>query len=158
LYFFNRHIIFLIKLCYKFVIEIIVLKKSVLNIFVSLVALIYVFSTVGVSVISHYCGGELEEISIYSKSTSCCDVEDVELEKSDCCKNEIVHVAFQKDFTFYTLVKNIKAPLNELFILNPQLSSKVLKYSVSDYSLADKKIHPPNLIQQDIVSSSVIRI
>lgn len=134
------------------------MKKNVLNIFVSLVALIYVFSSVGISVISHYCGGELEEISIYSKPTSCCDGEDIEIENSDCCKNEIVYVAFQKDFTFCTLVKNIKAPLNELFILNTEFSLNVLKYSVSNFLFADKKIHPPNLVQQDIVSCSVIRV
>ncbi len=134
------------------------MKKNVLNIFVSLVALIYVFSTVGVSVISHYCGGELEEISIYSKPTSCCDGEEVEIEKSDCCKDEIVHVAFQKDFTFYTLIKNIKAPVNEFFVLNAEFSLNVLKNSVSDFLSTDKKIHPPKLVQQDIVSCSVMRV
>jgi len=139
-------------------VEINSLKIKLFKIFISLVAITYVFSTVGVSVISHYCGGELEEISIYSKPTSCCDGEEVEIEKSDCCKNEIVHVAFQKDFTFYTLVKNIKAPLNELFVLNTEFSLNVLKYSVSDFLSAHKKIHPPNLVQQDIVSCSVIRI
>lgn len=116
------------------------------------------FSSVGVSVISHYCEGELEEISLYSKPTSCCDGEEAELENSDCCKNEIVHVAFQKDFTFYTLIKNIKAPIHEFFVLNTEFSLSVFKNSVSDFLSIDKKIHPPNLVQQEIVSCSVIRI
>ncbi len=116
------------------------------------------FSTIGVSVISHYCGENLENISIYSKPTSCCDGEESDLEKSDCCKNEVVYVVFQKDFTFYTLVKNIKAPINEFFVLNTEFSFNTIKISVSDFLSTDKKIHPPNLVQQDIVSCSVIRI
>jgi hypothetical protein len=135
------------------------LKKHLAKIFISFVAIIYVLSTVGVSVFSHYCGGELEKVTLFSKTKSCCgDEEEVDMEDDGCCKDEIVHVAFQKDFTFYTLVKNIKAPLNELFVLNTEFSLNVLKYSVSDFLSAHKKIHPPNLVQQDIVSCSVIRI
>lgn len=139
-------------------VEINSLKIKLFKIFISLVAITYVFSTVGVSVISHYCGGELEEISIYSKPTSCCDGEEVEIEKSDCCKNEIVHVAFQKDFTFYTLVKSIKAPVNELFIIQPDFNELFPKADIAYFSSIDEKAHPPNLVQQDIVSCSVIRI
>jgi hypothetical protein len=135
------------------------LKKRFSKIFISFVAIIYVLSTVGVSVFSHYCGGELEKVTLFSKTKSCCgDEEEVAMEDDGCCKDEIAHVSFQKDFTFYTLVKSIKAPVNELFIIQPDFNELFPKADIAYFSSIDEKAHPPNLVQQDIVSCSVIRI
>lgn len=123
-----------------------------------MVAIIYVMSTIGVSVFSHYCGGELEKVSVFSKTKSCCGEEEEADMEDGCCKNEMVHVAFQKDFTFHTVANNIKAPVNQLFIvvssinhlINPQLENTLF------FNL--KKVDPPDLVQQDLVSCSVMRI
>jgi hypothetical protein len=135
------------------------LKKNFSKIFIAFVAIIYVLSTVGVSVFSHYCGGELEKVTLFSKAKSCCgDEEDTAMEDDGCCKDEIVHVSFQKDFTFYTLVKSIKAPVNELFIIQPDFKLVFFKTHIADFLSIDEKVHPPNLVQHDLVSCSVIRI
>lgn len=134
------------------------MKKNFSKIFISFVAIIYVLSTFGVSVFSHYCGGELEEVAMFSKPSSCCGGENESEMEDGCCKNELVHVAFQKDFTFYTLVKSIKAPINELFIIQSNFNVVFFKTHIADFLSIDEKVHPPNLVQQDIVSCSVIRI
>ena len=116
-------------------------------------------STVGVSVFSHYCGGELEKITLFSKTKSCCgDQEESDMGDDGCCKNELVQVSFQKDFTFYTIVNSIKAPINELFIVRPDFNFAPLKSLIANFLSIDRKVHPPNLVQQDIVESSVIRV
>jgi hypothetical protein len=134
------------------------LKKNFSKIFIAFVAIIYVLSTVGVSVFSHYCGGELEKITLFSKTKSCCDGEEEEETEDGCCKNELVHVSFQKDFTFYTFIKSIKAPIVELFIIKPDFNLAPLKSFIADFLSIDRKVHLPNLVQQDIVETSVIRV
>ncbi|MCF8422943.1 MAG: hypothetical protein K9H41_01230 [Bacteroidia bacterium] len=133
------------------------MKTKLFKIVISLVAITYVFSTIGVSVISHYCGGELEEVALFSKPTSCCGEDESEMEDG-CCKNEIVHVFFKEDFTFQTLISDSKPPISQLFILignsiffSEQIVSKTI-------CLINKKTHPPNLVQQDIVITSVLLI
>ncbi len=138
-------------------VEINSLKIKLFKIFISLVAITYVFSTVGVSVISHYCGGELEEVALFSKPTSCCGEDESDMEDG-CCKNEISHVAFQKDFTFYQLVKDCKAPVLVLAIFNFQNS--IFNFNTIAESLITVNVEfpPPKLIQSEMVSCSVIRI
>jgi hypothetical protein len=115
-----------------------------------------VFSTVGVCIIGHYCGGELEKVSLFSKPSSCCGGEDEETD--DCCKNDVKHVVFQQDFTFYTLATDCKAFVYDLFIIRPSFIKLAIQNNAESYFLNHKKNHPPDLVQQDIVSNSVIRI
>lgn len=115
------------------------------------------FSTVGVSVISHYCGGELEEVALFSKPDSCCGGDEEDMEEG-CCKNEITHVSFQKDFTYYQLVKDCKAPVLQFLIFEFRsfiLNDKIISSSL--FSLK-KDFPPPDLVQREIVSISVLRI
>lgn len=114
------------------------------------------FTTIGVCVIAHYCDGELEKVSLFSKPSSCCDGEDTETD--DCCKNDSKHVTFQSDFTFYTLVHDCKIAVNQLFIIEPSLINIAFQPVTESQFLVHKKNHPPNLVQEDIVSFSVIRI
>lgn len=135
------------------------MKKNFSKIFIAGVVIIYVLSTIGVSVFSHYCGGELEKVSLFTKTKSCCGEQDEsDMGEDGCCKDEIAHVSFQKDFTFYTLIKTIKAPVHELFLIKPDFNLAPLRSVISSFLSIDKKVHPPNLVQQDIVESSVIRI
>ena len=134
------------------------MKNNFSKIFISFVAIIYVMSTIGVSVFSHYCGGELEKVTLFSKTKTCCgEEEEAEMEEG-CCKNEIVHIAFQKDFTFYTLANNIKAPVSQLFIVVSSINHLLDTQSASTLFFHQKKVHPPDLVQQVLVSCSVIRI
>lgn len=115
-------------------------------------------STIGVSVFSHYCGGELEKVTLFSKAKSCCGEEEEADMEDGCCKNESVHLAFQKDFTFYTLANNIKAPVNQLFIVNSSRDFLTATNLENRSFFYHKKVHPPNLVQHELVSCSVIRI
>lgn len=132
------------------------LKKSFFKIIFSLVVFTYVFSSVGVRLVAHYCGGSLEKISLFSKPTSCCGGE--EEEAGDCCTNDSRHVAFQKDFTFYTLVSDCKAPVQQLFLLDQARISFMLHEAPPSLFLADRQSHPPDLVQEEIVALSVLRI
>ena len=116
------------------------------------------FSTIGISVISHYCGGELEKVSLFSKPTSCCGAEEQADLDDGCCKNETTHIAFQEDFTFYTLVSDCKPTVNQLFILEPNSIYFSKQIIIESFCLINKKTHPPNLVQRDIVSTSVLLI
>ena len=132
------------------------MKNLFLKIFFFGLVSIYVFTTVGVCVIAHYCGGELEKVSLFSKPSSCCGGE--EDETDGCCANDSKHVAFQSNFTFYKIVHECKASVTDLFVLLPSsLHFIVEKNYVSFFSIS-QKTHPPNLVQDEIVSSSVIRV
>jgi len=118
-----------------------------------------VLSTVGVSVFSHYCGGELEKVTLFSKTKSCCGgEEEAEMTDDDCCKNELVHVSFQKDFTFYQIVKDCKAPVLVLAIFNFQNSIFNFNHAAESLISVNVEFPPPKLVQSNIVSCSVIRI
>lgn len=114
------------------------------------------FTTVGVCVIAHYCGGELEQVSLFSKPTSCCDGEDTETD--DCCNNDSKHVVFQSDFTFYKVIHDYKASVTDLFVLLPSSLHFMIEKNYFSFFSIDQKVHPPNLVQDEIVSSSVIRV
>ncbi len=53
---------------------------------------LFVLSTSGVSVASHYCGGTLMEVDVASMADACCDDE-------GCCKTEIQLYQLQDDFS-----------------------------------------------------------
>lgn len=133
------------------------MKLKFFKIFISFVAIAYVFSTIGVSVISHYCGGELEEVAVFSKPTSCCG-EDEEDMDGGCCKNETTHVHFQKDFTFYQLIKDVKASELALVIFNFQWFAYNFNQVDGSHITLNKEFQPPKLVQSEIVSCSVLRI
>lgn len=120
------------------------------------IAMVYVFSTIGVQVIAHYCGGELEEVAIFSKPDSCCSGD--EPEDDGCCKNEVGHVAFQKDFTYKILIKNVKAPVMDLPVLQSFKESSVNVVSQIQNAVSLRHFQPPDPVQKSIVSVSVIRI
>ncbi len=114
------------------------------------------FTTIGVCVIAHYCDGELEKVSLFSKPTSCCDGEDTETD--DCCKNDSKHVSMQSNFTFFTLVHDCKASVINLFVLLPSTFHFTFEESYLSFFSIDQKVHPPNLMQDEIVDASVILV
>lgn len=114
-------------------------------------------STIGVSVFSHYCGGELEHVTLFSKTTKCCGEDESDMEDG-CCKNVVTHVAFQKDFTLSQAKSDYKVPVLALAIFNFQHSIFNFNGTVDSYITLNKEYPPPNLVQHDIVSCSVLRI
>lgn len=135
------------------------MKNNLFKIFTALLISTYVFSTVGFSVIEHYCGGELEDVAIFSKPKSCCGG-DEDISEDGCCKNKESHIAFHKDFTFKVFTKKItEQKFSEPESLFPVLNFEKLKTSFSSsYILFPLKIPPLKLIQQFIVECSVMRI
>ena len=117
-------------------------------------------SAVGIKIVAHSCGGELEKIALFSKPTSCCGgEEDSDMAEDDgCCHNDSKHVAFKSDFTFFTFVSDCKASVTDLFIIPNQQENLSLAQIPLSVFLINKKDHPPNWIQHDIVSTSNLRI
>lgn len=133
------------------------MKKYFAKIFIAFVAIVYVMSTIGVSVFSHYCGGELEEITLFTKTTKCCGEDESDMEDG-CCKNELTHVSFHKDFTFSQLKSDYKVPVLALAIFNFQYTVFKNNDTVDSSNSVNKEYPPPNLVQHEIVSCSVIRV
>ena len=131
------------------------MKSFFLKIVFSSLVSVYVFTTVGVNIIAHYCGGELEKVSLF-KPASCCEGEDAE--EDDCCANDSKYVSFQSDFTFCKLVNTCKASVKNLFVTFSSSANFDLENNYHCLLVFDTNIHPPNLVQHNIVSSSVIRI
>lgn len=63
------------------------MKRKLHISFFCLALVAYLLMHIGVPVFKHYCGGELESISVFVKEASCCGEE--EDEPSDCCKDEV---------------------------------------------------------------------
>lgn len=134
------------------------MRRKLLHLFFSLIVFTYVFSSVGVCLVAHYCGGELETVSLFSKPSSCCGGEEDEAEAGDCCKNDSRHVAFQKDFTFHTFAADCKAPVQQLFVLPAMADHSTELEKPLLLLLSGKAHHPPNRVQHAIVTYSVLRI
>ncbi|MCC6181594.1 MAG: hypothetical protein IT237_07155 [Bacteroidia bacterium] len=131
------------------------MKSLFLKIFYISLVSVYLFTTVGVCVIAHYCGGELEEISIITDSSSCCDDEE---NTDDCCENDSKHVSFQASFFIDKAVSEIKTSITKLFIIVLSSIHYAFQYLGEDITLNHLITHPPNLIQNHIVDISVLRI
>ncbi|MFO0356008.1 MAG: HYC_CC_PP family protein [Sphingobacteriaceae bacterium] len=133
------------------------MKYRWFNSIMLLVAFTYVFSTFGISAISHYCGGELQEVAFFTTPDSCCGDEPVE--DDGCCKNEEEHVSFHSDFVFVNLNKEIKPPVILLPFISQDINCNVLSVNYAIEKIAiEKQYPPPDLVQQDIISVSVLRI
>lgn len=63
----------------------------------SLLVIIYLITTIGIPVYSHYCGGALESVSYLVTEDNCCD--DEEPVDNDCCKDEITNIHLTPEFT-----------------------------------------------------------
>ena len=136
------------------------MKDQLHKIIFTLIVFTYVFSAVGVKIVAHYCGGELEKVALFSKPTSCCgEDEDSEMADEDgCCKNDSKHVAFKSDFTFFTFISDCKASITDLFIIPNKQDNLFSKQISAVVFLINKKNHPPNLVQHHIVSMRNLRI
>ena len=115
----------------------------------------YVFSTIGISVFTHYCGDEIESISLFLKSKNCCGDDN---EPMNCCKDEVKHLSLKSDFTFLSVNKKL-APFFHILFFNSyfiQIDASLGSHQLVVY-FRDRP-RPPNLIQKFIVETSILRI
>lgn len=127
-----------------------------LKITLSFLVAIYLFSTVGISFISHYCGGELQEVSVFVAHNDCCG--DEEPEDNGCCQNETEHVALFPDVIYATNDISIKQPVSDLFIFAFGFVTELIHpESITTISLF-YDIPPPDLLQECLISSTVLII
>lgn len=133
------------------------MKYRSFNSIILTVVFTYVFSTFGISVISHYCGGELQEVAFYTNPESCCG--DEPIEDDGCCKNEEQHFSLHADFVFSDFYKLAKSGFQIIpFLLTDQVIEQTYSFE-SVCQLCFKAFDPPpKLQQQHIVSVSVLRI
>ena len=136
------------------------MKKQLHTFIFTLIVFTYVFSVVGIKIVAHYCGGELEKVALFSKPTSCCgEEEDTEMVEEDgCCKNDSQHVAYKSDFTFFTFISDCKASITDLFFIQINNEQSTLATISHLMELIAKRDHPPDLVQHHIVSISNLRI
>ncbi|TAL56850.1 MAG: hypothetical protein EPN85_14780 [Bacteroidetes bacterium] len=66
------------------------------KIFSVLLSVVFLFSAMGVTINSHYCGMKLKSVSLTAKG--CCCKKNVKMPK-DCCKNEIKYVKITDDYS-----------------------------------------------------------
>lgn len=132
------------------------MRKKLHTLFFSLLVLVYITSSIGVSVYLHYCGGELEKISAV-KVKSCCGGMD-EKNDSDCCKNESRHLSLKYEFSAAKSLQPVfTMPAQDLFVaLQPFKAFVQLPSSASFLSHASA--HPPDPIGLAMVQTSVFRI
>ena len=94
-----------------------------------IIAMLIVASTMGLTVSMHYCGNNLESVSVLSSPEPCCDIPD------DCCHDETININTENDFsgTFYNfdfsqMVVELPA-LVELFLIDiPEDNSFISDY------------------------------
>jgi len=117
---------------------------------------VYIFTTIGIPVYYHYCGGELEEVSALVKTGSCCGEE--EEEDNDCCQNETKHVSYQADFLD---LKPLKANFELAFSALYDLQALYIIDLIPQEKISAGKLvpdRPPSLKKSDITFTSVFRI
>lgn len=80
-----------------------------------LFSLIFLASTLGMTINSHYCGMKLRSVSLVEKSCCC---KNKPAEKKGCCKNEVKYVKITDDYSpasGFQLAKTDIAPLEFSF-------------------------------------------
>ncbi len=119
--------------------------------------LVYLLSGTGLSIISHYCEGELQEISFFGKPDPCCEGETSE-QADDCCKNEETFLCFKADLFLKETnfpIKKAESVLSYFSTENFQFNSHPPQF-ISIVKANKFLLHP--IIQSLLVELSVLRI
>lgn len=113
--------------------------------------LVYVVSVCGLTINKHFCGGELESVSLI-KQDSCCG-EETEDEASGCCQDEILYLSNKTE----SIANNVKVTVNpafhELFFCAANVVS--LKQPVLNLNL-NKRLDPIRIVR--IIDPSVLMV
>lgn len=87
-------------------------------------ALLFLVSTMGVTISMHYCGDNLISMSVIGEAESCCG------DDCGCCDNETIHLEVEDDYVSPLIVQsNASVELDVLFpvlfMLSAELSTEV---------------------------------
>ncbi len=117
---------------------------------------VYVTTAIGIPVYKHYCGGELEKVSLLIKSNSCCGGEEDDM-NMDCCANENTFVRCAPDFTFTKAIgSNFQIADINLFIAEiPFINTKAepVSFVTSKYFFP-----PPDILHSNIIRTTFLKI
>jgi len=64
----------------------------------TLLALVLFVVTTGMTISTHYCGGNVKDVSLLSASQSCCDIPE------GCCHDETLTIKIEDDFSISSFV------------------------------------------------------
>ena len=56
-------------------------------------AMLFMVTTMGMTVSKHYCGSSLQSVSVFSEINPCCDMD------TGCCHNEQVNIDIEDDYS-----------------------------------------------------------
>lgn len=125
--------------------------------FISTVALavIVLFTSTGLVVNKHYCGGELKSISLQNKHASCGMCESIEStsthhsteEKNNCCDNEQIQLDTQEYNTTVNKISLDKPTLLYTITFIEVASNLSFTYN---FNTSNKTFKPPSFLIKDI--------
>lgn len=117
---------------------------------------LYLTTAIGIPVYLHYCGGELEKVSYLIKSNGCCG-EDEDADMGGCCQDENTVAQFTPDFTVKKVVdSNFNIADFDLFTIATVLFD--LKLENTSFIVSKYFIPPPDILHQDIIQTTFLRI
>jgi hypothetical protein len=118
---------------------------------------VYLFTTIGIPVYMHYCGGELEKVSFLVKSDSCCSEEEEDMDDG-CCANENTFARYAPDFTAKKINTGVDFILPSIDLIYSELFQTSITINNVSSPSEEFLFPPPKLLQNTIVSVSNLRI
>ncbi|MDI9340024.1 MAG: hypothetical protein QM534_05570 [Sediminibacterium sp.] len=117
----------------------------------------YLGAQIGLPAFKHYCGGELESISLFVKGEQCCgDEEEAPSEDDGCCQDKL-DVAQHHSHSILSKTASLPS-VSEFSVLFVPVLSFVSFLPPVPSSLLYAPDHPPLRVQHDLVKTSVLRI
>ncbi len=120
----------------------------------------YMLGVTGLGFSFHYCGGELQDVSLVAAAESKCCCGSGKKMPDDCCKDKIVKIKKvderQQDFKY-----DVKAPVFSKLVVFHAFSQYAARLVPSLKELSCNKLRPPPLIAQSrplYILHSVFRI
>ena len=104
--------------------------------------IIFLLSTVGITINEHFCGGILTEEAVFIEASCACGNSEM---PSNCCKNENEYHQLDEDYTVVESDINLKATFITAFI-----SNAISIYAADVYEVSEYLSFKPPLIEQDI--------
>lgn len=117
----------------------------------------YLGVQIGFPVFKHYCGGELESVSLFVKGDPCCGEEpSSETEEDGCCQDEL---AVAQHHSHSVLTKTLSLPSASEWMVFTIPVLPLVHFPVQiPVSVLHPSDPPPLLVQRYMVQTSVLRI
>lgn len=116
---------------------------------------IYLFSVCGITINKHFCGGELESVTLIEKG-SCCEGEEAG-EADDCCADETIYMSAASDVILSSeKIAFYKTQFS--FPFNNAVFHSLSKLQAKNYISTVVNYKPPNLCAPNLSSLMVFKI